>query len=149
MRIALLLLSVSALATGCIIYDDPAGVVVGGGGGGRINVPPSFLAVDSAIFLDADPFYDTILFRADAFDADGDPLFVSAEVFDDYTGQIVDRFDLFATPGGAFDFESEWFVRSTNLIPDFYADYSVDFVVEDQFGDLEVVTQLPEIVAYY
>jgi len=93
----------------------------------------------------ASPRIDLLLFDAVVYDLDGvgDVAIVYVEIFDDYTGQFVDTFDLY--PSTSFLWQADVAVRDTYLVPDFYADYSVDFIVEDFQGEGEVVTILPDI----
>lgn len=133
-----LFLLIAVSAAGCIVYDD--------GGGYRGNAPPVLVDVYASVDLAPNPYNDTLSLQATVADADGlgDVQYVIAEVYDDYTGQYVDGFELAPTSDPSF-YTASWFIYDTYLIPDFYADYSIDFIVEDWPGDIDVVTVLPAV----
>ncbi len=130
MRNALFLVSAAVLASGCVFVD---------------NGPPVFDSVGALISLGVVPRDDVLLLDAEVFDPDGpgDVRFVYVEVFDDYSGQFVDTFDLFPVTGRLW--QADVPIVQTFLDPRFYKDYSIDFIVEDFRGPGEVVTVLPDI----
>lgn len=142
MRTALLLLSVSAIATGCIVYDDGGPPVIIDS-----NAPAGFDVVAAEIDLGTSVANDWLYLDAEVYDPDGigDISVVFVEIYDDYTGLMVDTFDL--VPTTSFLWQADIPIRDTYLVPDFYPDYSIDFWVQDWQGEGEVVTILPDL--YY
>ncbi|MEM6926008.1 MAG: hypothetical protein AAF602_03690 [Myxococcota bacterium] len=144
MRNALLLTSIAALGSACIVTPVTPGRP-GGGGGVIFNAPAGFDAVFAEISLGVAPRDDLLLLDAEVFDPDGigDVAVVFVEIYDDYTGFFVDSFDLI--PQTSFLWQETIPVFQTNLDPYYYPDYSIDFVVQDFQGEGEIVNVLPDI----
>jgi hypothetical protein len=151
-------LLVSTLATGCVFVDgepppetvvvttDPMvyeEVVV------IENAAPYILMADAGCYWE--PAYRDELwyFEADVDDADSpfDVVAVYADVYDDFTGEWVDSFELFPTDDPYF-WVSDWMGSSTWL-DCHYGGYVVDFVAYDSFDAMDIVSVYPWTYSYY
>ena len=129
---------VSALlmaATGCIIYDDgPDTVVIQDTGSPPVvvrNAWPTVYDGYSGCYFDRYNADDIWFFDAWVDDPDGvyDVVQVWADVYDDWSGQIVQSFELYPTDNPA-EWYSDWLVGSTYL-DCWYGGYSIDIVAYD------------------
>ena len=135
MRLALAPLPL-LLSAGCLVYSG------GGGGGGGSSKSPSNEAplvqwADASCYWD-EGYRDAVWwFEADVVDSDGldDVVAVYADVYDGFTGEWVDAFELYYDGGNTW--YSAWQGRSTYLDCDYY-DYVVDFQPEDVVGGGQV-----------
>jgi hypothetical protein len=123
------------LSTGCLVYS--------GGGHGKQSSPkneaPLVEWADASCYWDEAYRDDVWWFEADVADADGlgDVVAVYADVYDGFSGEWVDAFELFYDGGNTW--YSAWQGRSTYLDCGYY-DYIVDFVPEDVVGEGQVYT---------
>ncbi len=119
---------------GCVIYSSG-----GGGGGGGADYAPYVDWADASCYWDR--YYDDNVwwFEADVYDENGkgDIEAVYADVYDGWTGEWVDAFELY--PDGGAVWFSAWQERSTYLDCAYY-DYIVDFVAVDSSGEGEIYT---------
>ncbi len=155
MQNVLILSSIGALASGCIVYDDFGNAPRPRPGPGPgtdccTNAPPEFVAIGAEIFIADRPSGDRLFVSAEVFDPDGlfDIYDVYVEIYDDYDPFYADTplsaFSLVPSAGGQFWDESIPLVDAG--IDPFYADvYSVDFIVEDSQGIGEIVNVLPDL----
>jgi hypothetical protein len=126
-----------ALATlpGCFVYADSDAP-------GPRNTAPYFTYAEAGCYPD-DYYHDFVwYFDADVQDGEGanDVSEVYADVFDSWTGEWVDGFELY--PEGGVIWYSAW-VGSSTWLDCTYAGYEVDFTAVDIFGATDVVTVIP------
>lgn len=134
-RIALA--AAALLLPACMVYDSDR------------DGPPPGNSAPYVSFADAgcywDPYYPDYVwwFEADVddYDGPGDVESVWASVYDDYTGQIVDEFELY--PDVGITWYSAWQGRSTYL-DCAYLGYVVDVTAYDWAGAYDVVSVVPE-----
>jgi len=142
------LLAVAALlaaATGCIIIDDgPDTVVVDDP---VYNRAPRVRDAWATCAYDTRYRDDILTLEAIVDDPDGwrDVMSVWADVYDDWTGDLVQSFELYPTDDPNFWF-SDWLV-STTWIDCWYGYYSVDFVAYDSYDAFDVYTTWPATYA--
>lgn len=100
-----------------------------------VNYAPIVYSGDAGVYWDSYNRDDVWYFDASVDDPDGvyDVSSVYADVYDDWTGQFIDTFELYPT-SDPYTWSSDWLGSSTYLDP-WYNDYSVDLVVYDSFGD--------------
>ena len=131
---ALVVLSMFGLA-GCFVYtDDPAPV--------PNNAAPFFTYADAGCYPD-DYYHDFVwYFDADVDDYDGpnDVAAVYADVYDTWSGEWVDGFELYYE--GDMTWYSAW-VGSSTYLDCTYPDYEVDLTAEDIFVATDIVTVVP------
>lgn len=127
---------------GCVVYAGPPRQ-------GPVDAIPYITYADAGCYYDAvtpdNPagYNDYVWwFEADAYDDDGteDVMQVYADVYDDYTGEWVDGFDL-APDGGATWF-SAW-VGSSTYLDCTWPGYVVDITAVDYANESDVVTLYP------
>ena len=127
-------LAASALLSGCLVYgDEPAPVR---------NATPFISYADAGCYPD-DYYHDFVwYFDSDVEDADGanDVSEVYADVYDDWTGEWVDGFELY--PEGGITWYSSW-VGSSTWLDCTYSGYIVDISAVDIFGATDVVSVVP------
>ncbi len=119
----------------CIVYDSDSAPA-------PVNYAPDINWAESGCFWD-NVAYDWVwYFDADVTDPDGlgDVVDVYADVFDDYTGRLVDSF-LLSDFGGGF-WSTEWLQYQT------YLDcsngwYVVDFVAYDHYDAVDTYAVYP------
>lgn len=120
---------------GCVVYTD--GPPLGDG-----NHAPELTYTDAGCYWD--PYYADYVwyFEADADDAEGalDVEMVYADVYDDYTGEWVDGFDLL--PDQGITWFSAWVGGSTYLDCT-WAGYVVDITAVDTAGARDIETLYP------
>lgn len=129
-RSALAILSTLSLA-GCVVY--------GGGhpSGNGYDEAPYISYADASCYWD-DGYGDFVWwFQADVEDPENNVVSVTTDVYDQYTGQWVDAFELYYDGGNTWF--SAWQGYSTYLDCEYYQ-YSVDFVAEDASGNMDAVT---------
>lgn len=132
-RAALLFAALAALP-GCLVYTDnpkPVG-----------NYAPYITYADAGCYPD-DYYHDFVwYFDADVEDADGanDVAAVYADVYDSWSGEWQDGFELY--PEGGVTWYSAW-VGSSTYLDCTYPDYEVDITAEDIYGAIDVVTVIP------
>lgn len=129
-----LLSLVSLLASGCIVYTDPPLP--------EPNRAPELAYADAGCYWDYSYGDYVWYFDADATDPNGagDVIAVYADVYDDYTGEWIDGFDLLPEEG--ITWYSAW-VGSTTFLDCSQPIYVVDITAVDR-GDLaDVVTVAP------
>lgn len=137
--IALAALTVS----GCVVYSDgdPNGDVV------VVDSSPNFSPyitwADAGCFYDAAYRDDIWYFEAAVDDGNGplDVVAVYADVYDSYTGQWVETFELFPT-SDPYMWYSDWLGASTYLSC-YYRGYEVDIVAYDVFDAFDATTIIP------
>ncbi|MEL6349674.1 MAG: hypothetical protein AAFV53_41605 [Myxococcota bacterium] len=143
MHKAAALLGVAALTlSGCVVYSD-GGVGGGGGGATPFNFSPFVSYADAGCYYDG-AYQDNIwYFEADVDDGDGplDITQVYADVYDGYTGQYIETFELYPT-NDPYIWFSDWLEYSTYL-DCYYRGYEVDIVAYDAYDAFDVVTVLP------
>lgn len=132
MRTPLSLLA-ALTASGCFVYTD------GPDHDAPVNVAPVVQWADASCYWDEGYRDDVWWFEADVTDGNGldDVVAVYADVYDGYTLEWVDAFELYYD--GGHTFYSAWQGDSTYLDCGYY-DYLVDFVAEDIVGEGEVYT---------
>lgn len=140
MRKILALVPVWSLMVGCVVYgsdDDccdaphppppppPA----------PVNHLPYVYDAQAGVYWDGHYHDDIWYFDATVGDPDGlyDVAEVWADIYDDWTGEYVDTFELYPTADPNVWF-SDWLGSSTWLDP-WYGYYGVDFVVYDVHGE--------------
>lgn len=125
---------VALLATGCFVYTDGPGP-----DGPPANAAPTIEWADASCYWDEVYRDDVWWFEADVYDDDGlgDIVAVYADVYDGYTLEWVDSFELYHDGGPTW--YSAWQGHSTYLDCAYY-DYIVDFVAEDVVGEGPVYT---------
>lgn len=132
--------------TGCIyvdrdieqpVYDDPGVVIV------ETNDAPVVYDAVSGCYYDDYNRDDIWYFEGWVDDYNGpyDVTQVWADVFDDWTGEWVESFELFAT-GDPSRWYSDYLASSTYL-DCWYGQYSVDIVAYDSWEDAGVLTIRP------
>jgi len=123
---------IPVLLPACVVYADPPGHV-------DLNDPPVITYADGGCYWD--PSYSDYVwyFEADADDPDGpdDVKAVYADVYDGYTGEWQDGFDLL--PDQGITWFSAW-VGSTTYLDCTRPGYIVDITAVDSYGDVDVVT---------
>jgi hypothetical protein len=133
-RAAATLATASTLLSGCFVYaDSPAPVR---------NAAPFISYADAGCYPD-DYYHDFVwYFDSDVEDADGanDVSEVYADVYDDWTGEWVDGFELY--PEAGITWYSSWVGASTYLDCT-YSGYVVDISAVDIFGATDVVSVVP------
>ncbi|HMV67064.1 MAG TPA: hypothetical protein PKA64_09450 [Myxococcota bacterium] len=134
-RIAVVALTLSA-ASGCIIFNDqPDTVIIDDDTGGVIvtprNAAPYVYDAYAGCYYDPYNVDDIWFFDAWVDDPDGvyDVVQVWADVYDDYTGQLVQSFELYPTDNAA-EWYSDW-LASTTWLDCWYNGYSVDLIAYD------------------
>jgi len=142
MHKASVLFGLAALATsGCVVYSDdaPGNVVVGP----EPNFAPYVLGADAGCYYDAAYYDDIWYFEASVDDGNGplDVTAVYADVYDSYTGQWVETFELYPTADPYIWF-SDWLGSSTYLNC-FYRGYEVDIVAYDAYDAFDALTIIP------
>jgi hypothetical protein len=141
-----------AIIPGCIVVDDghsPSSNPGNGGGAGVANTAPSVDWASSGCYWDSYYYDDVWYFEADVYDADSiwDVSAVYADVYDSWTGEWVDSFELYETQDPYVWF-SDWLGSSTYL-DCYYSGYEVDIIVYDSFEAYDVMTVYPETYGYY
>ncbi|MSP57103.1 MAG: hypothetical protein EXR69_16120 [Myxococcales bacterium] len=134
---------------GCVVYTSPHHKAA--------NSAPSITYADAGCYWDAasgnnpDGYNDYVWwFEADVYDDDSgddggdDVMMVYADVYDEYTGEWVDGFDLL--PDGGVTWFSAW-VGSSTYLDCSWPGYVVDITAIDYADDMDIVsvypTQLP------
>ena len=140
------------LAPGCIIVDEgPSPSSNPGGGNDAVwtNSAPTIDWATSGCYWDSYYYDDIWYFEADVFDADSvwDVTAVYADVYDGWTGEWVDSFELYETTDPKVWF-SDW-LGSTTYLDCYYSDYEVDIVVYDSMDAYDVLTISPDTYRYY
>ncbi|MDP2306332.1 MAG: hypothetical protein Q8P18_09925 [Pseudomonadota bacterium] len=130
-----LLASLAATAlSGCFVYtDDPKPAP---------NLAPAIIYADAGCYPD-DYYHDFVwYFDADVEDYDGsnDVYEVFVDVYDDWSGEWIDGFDLLPEEGVTW--YSAW-VGSSTYLDCAYSGYVVDFTAVDIFGATDVVSVYP------
>ena len=139
-----------ALVPGCIVYDDgPAPSSNTGGSSGIVNSAPIVDWATGGCYWDSYYYDDIWYFEADVYDPDSiwDVAAVYADVYDSWSGEWVDSFELYGTDDPSVWF-SDWLGTSTYL-DCYYSGYEVDIVVYDSLDDYDVMTIYPETYGYY
>ena len=140
-RLNLALLAVlSAALPGCYVVTDDTGP---SGPPAAVNYPPEVTAGEAGVYWD-DYNQDYIwYFQASADDPNGvyDVVDCWADVYDNYSGQLIDSFELYPT-NDAYTWYSDWLSASTYLDPTYY-DYSVDLTAYDAAGETATITVAP------
>lgn len=134
-----LLVALSAALSGCVVVPaepapEPAPYV---------NYAPEVTWGEAGCYWD-DYNGDYIwYFQAQADDANGvyDVVAFYADVYDNYSGQLVDTFELYPTDD-PYTWFSDWLGRSTYLSCNYY-DYSVDLVAYDTYDAYGYMTVTP------
>lgn len=105
-----------------------------------VNYAPYVDGAEAGVYWDAGLRDDIWYFDAVADDPDGvyDVTEVWADVYDDYTGEYLESFELYPT-NDPYRWYSDWLGSSTWLDP-FYTGYSVDFVAYDSYGETGYAT---------
>ena len=131
-----LAIALATLATGCIVVDDDRP-------GGVVNYAPEILDADAGCYWDSYYYDDIWYFEAAVDDLDGprDVEAVWADVYDEWSGDLVESFELYPTNDPHIWF-SDWLGSSTWLDCMYY-DYTVDIVAYDSFDDSDWVTVIP------
>jgi len=129
-----LLSLVSLLTSGCIVYTDPPLP--------EPNRAPELVYADAGCYWDYSYGDYVWYFDADATDPNGagDVIAVYADVYDDYTGEWIDGFDLLPEEG--ITWYSAW-VGSTTFLDCSQPIYVVDITAVDRGGLADVVTVAP------
>lgn len=145
--IALLL----AAASGCIFYEDEADTVIVEDRDPVVvvsNAEPFVFDAYSGCYFDPYNGDDIWFFDAWVDDPDGvfDVVQVWADVYDDYTGQLVQSFELYPTTN-ANEWYSDWLVSSTWL-DCWYNGYSVDLIAYDSYDAAGGMTIWPSTYVY-
>lgn len=132
---SLLLPLLASVLSGCVVYADPPGHNTG-------NSPPVLTYTDAGCYWDYSYSDYVWYFEADADDLDGpgDVTQVWADVYDDYTGDWVDGFDLL--PDQGITWFSAW-VGSTTYLDCTWPGYVVDITAVDSYGASDVATLYP------
>ncbi len=133
-----------ALGAGCIFVDDsPPDVIVVPSDPVVVNAAPYVLDAWAGCYYDDYNRDDVWYFEAYVDDPDGvyDVVQVWADVRDDYTGEVVQSFELYPTDDPYVWF-SDW-LSSTTWMDCWYGLYSVDIYAYDSFDDFDGVTILP------
>lgn len=131
-------LPLALLVAGCVVYDED-----------HHHVPPPSPAVNHApvvldaaagVFWDEWAHDDIWYFDAEVDDPDSpyDVVQVWADVYDDWSGELVDSFELFPTDD-PFVWYAEYYGHDTWLDP-FYPHYSVDLVAYDSWDAYDFIT---------
>ena len=135
---AITLAMTSALSSGCVIYAVDSDTTA------PVSRAPSIEWAEAGCYWD--PYYaDNIwYFEADVRDPTGvqDVNEVYADVYDNWSGQWVDSFELF--PLDNYTWFSDWLEYSTYL-DCYYRDYVVDFVAYDYAGNMDVYSVAPYV----
>lgn len=129
-------LAAFATLSGCFVYADTPHSTP--------NAAPAIVYADAGCYPD-DYYHDFVwYFDADVEDWDGanDVSEVYADVYDDWTGEWIDGFELF--PEGGVIWYSSWVGNSTYLDCT-YTGYVVDFTAFDIFGASDVVSVYPAV----
>lgn len=134
MRNALALLTV--LTSGCLwVADVDPGP--GPGPGPVVNSLPFIVSGDA--YVSWDPYYydDIWSFEATVDDGDGplDVVEVYVDIYDDYTGTLVESLDLLPSEDPYFWY-SDWYGSSLYLDP--WGSYTVDIIAIDSFDEFDV-----------
>lgn len=113
------------------------------------NVPPYVNWAQGGCYFDGYYYDDIWYFEADVDDANSpyDVTFVYADVYDDYTGAMIDTFELYPTDNPYIWF-SDW-LGSTTYLDCAYGGYSVDIVAYDSYDAIDVITIYPQTHALY
>lgn len=139
-----------AAASGCIFYDadDPDTVIVDDDTVVVRNAEPYVFDATSGCYYDPFNADDIWFFDAWVDDADGvfDVVQVWADVYDDYSGQLVQSFELYPTQN-ANEWYSDWLV-STTWLDCWYNGYSVDIIAYDSFDAPGGITIWPSTYVY-
>lgn len=132
------ILPIAVLAAGCIVHSSdhhhhPAPSPA-------VNHAPVVLDGVAGVFWDQAYYDDIWYFEAEVDDVEGpyDVVQVWADVYDEYTGLIVDSFELFPTTD-PFVWYAEYFGTDTWLDP-FYPRYTVDLVAYDSWDAWDYLT---------
>lgn len=136
------LLALAGLAlSGCVVYSS--GGAGGAGGGSAFNYSPYINWADAGCYYDAAYQDDIWYFQAEVSDGDGplDVVEVYADIYDSFTGQWIESFELYPTDDPYVWF-SDWLQYSTYL-DCMYRGYEVDLVAYDSFQAYDILTVLP------
>lgn len=141
------LIPLLALSTGCVVYTDSGAPP--GGGTGPVNYAPHINWADGGCYYDGYYGDDIWYFEADVNDPDGalDVTAVYADVYDSYTGEWVDSFELYPT-AKATDWYSDWLGHTTYL-DCYYGGYIVDITAYDSFDATDHISFVPVTYAGY
>lgn len=134
--------ALSAALTGCVVVPADPGPV-NNPPPAEVNYAPEVTRGEAGCYWD-DYNGDYIwYFQGEADDPNGvyDVVHFWADVYDNYTGQIVDSFELYPT-NDPYTWYSDWLGRSTYLSCTYY-DYSVDLVAYDAADAYGVLTVAP------
>ncbi|MFT4979649.1 MAG: hypothetical protein ACI8S6_005561 [Myxococcota bacterium] len=137
------IIALAAFTTsGCVVYsdvDEPGPVV----NQPTPNFSPYINSADAGCYYDAGYRDDIWYFEADVDDGNGplDVVAVYADVYDGYTGQWVETFELYPTNNAHIWF-SDWLGSSTWL-DCYYRGYEVDIIAYDAYDAFDVLTVLP------
>ena len=144
MQKATALIALGMLAfPGCVVYSSGGG----GGGGGTVYPEPNYAPYinygDAGCYYDPGYRDDIWYFEADVSDGNGplDVVAVYADVYDGFTGQWVESFELYPT-NDPYIWFSDW-LGGTTWLDCFYRGYEVDFVAYDAYDAFDVITVLP------
>ncbi len=139
-------------AAGCIVYEDnPDTVYVVDDNDAPVvvyNAAPYVFDAYSGCYFDRGYRDDIWFFDAWVDDPDGalDVVQVWADVYDDWTGQLIESFELYPTQNPQ-QWYSDWLVSSTWL-DCWYDGYSVDIVAYDSFEAWGASTIWPSTYAW-
>ena len=134
MNRTLTLLVLGALLTGCEVYTTSDM--------GPVDRAPWFNYAESGCFWDGRYGDDFWYFYADVDDPEGpmDVVDVVADVYDNWSGEWIDGFDL--APLNAYEWYSE-FPSHVTWLDCFYRDYDVVFTAFDSYGVASSVAVMP------
>jgi hypothetical protein len=132
-----------ATAAGCIIHEGPGPVTPAPVVVVDTNDAPYLTDAAAGCYYDRGNFDDIVYFEALVSDPDGvyDVVSVWADVYDDWSGQLVYSFELYPTDD-PYLWYSDW-LASTTPVNCWYDLYSVDFIAYDSYDAWGAITVLP------
>ena len=130
-------------SVGCIVVDSEPDVIVVEEEPVAVNLAPNVNCADGGCYWDSYYYDDIWVFEADVDDADSpyDVIEVWADVYDAYSGMLVDTFELYPTTDPYYWF-SDWLGSSTYL-DCWGGHYFVEMVAYDVYQDYDVYTFEP------